>query len=273
MKIQVTTTASLLGLLVVVTLVTQVDAFVLSQPQKHDVVTCGPRCSRSLRTTSLLYLQKSWFTPDTDDDNDDENDEGRLVTREMLHRDLLQDPQVKRKRKNGKQGYQPLDNRDYLPFSVRKVTPDPYTHHDIKQAKQTRTDGGQQQQQQRHQRKMTDLDHHLTPLSKKKGGVSTTTASRLVQYNKKDGRDTSTVLGEFQLDKSTTSGDIIVVGNKEYQVQTARCQYKYAGGQRFVMIRKILEVKEVTRVYKEEALFRQYESSPSRLLDQPLNLE
>lgn len=211
-----------------------------------------------------LYLRKSWFAPDSDEEDDDDDDEDRLVTREMLHRELLKDPQVKRKRKNGKEGYKPLDNRDHLPFSVRKVTPDPYTHSEIKKAKQIRNTDGK--------RKRTDLDHHLTPVSKKKSGGSTT-ASRLIESNKKGGRDVSTVLGEFQLDKSTTSGDVIVVGDKEYQVQTARCQYKYAGGQRFVMVRKILEVKEVTRVYKEEALIRQYESSPSRVPDQPPNLE
>ncbi|KAL3910365.1 MAG: hypothetical protein SGILL_007719, partial [Bacillariaceae sp.] len=121
-------------------------------------------------------------------------------------------------------------------------------------------------------RKRTDLDHHLTPAPKKKSGGSC--SSRLITNKKKDGVDTSTVLGEFQLDKSTTSGDIIVVGDREYQVQKARCQYKYAGGQRFVMVRKILEVKEVTRVYKEESLIRQYESSPSQPYpDKPPNLE
>jgi hypothetical protein len=259
-----------LSLVAVTISITQVDAFLNGRSRHTIVVTCDTSgCSKHLPTMSPLQLQKSWFTPDSDDcDKDDQGDVDRLlVTREMLHRDLLQDPQVKRKRKNGKEGYRPLDNRDHLPFSVRKVTPDPYTPNAMKKAKQNRSDTGQR-------RKRTDLDHHLTPVSKKKGGGSTTTTtSRLVQCSKTDESDTSTVLGEFQLDKSTTSGDIIVVGNKEYQVQTARCQYKYAGGQRFVMVRKILEVKEVTRVYKEEALFRQYESSPSRLMDQPLNLE
>jgi hypothetical protein len=198
--------------------------------------------------------------PDSDDDGDNDDE---LVTREMLHRDLLQDPQVKRKRKNGKEGYKPLDNRDHLPFSVRKITPDPYTHAEIKKAQQKNVGG---------KRKRTDLDHHLTPAPKTKSGGSC--SSRLITSNKKDGIDTSTVLGEFQLDKSTTSGDIVLIGDREYQVQKARCQYKYAGGQRFVMVRKILEVKEVTRVYEEEALIRQFKSSPSQPYpDKPLNLE
>ena len=79
------------------------------------------------------------------------------------------------------------------------------------------------------------------------------------------------MLGEFKLDKSTTSGDVIVIGDKEFQVQTARCQYRYAGGQRFVMVRKILEVKEVTRVAKEESLMRNYKKSNSS--EVPLELE
>ena len=59
------------------------------------------------------------------------------------------------------------------------------------------------------------------------------------------------------------TSDVIVLGDKEYQVQKARCQYKYAGGKRFFMVRKILEVKEVTRLRNEEALMKQYKSSSS----------
>lgn len=179
-----------------------------------------------------LSLQKGWFAPDNDD-----SDEDRLVTREMLQRELLEDPQVKRKRKNGKggEGYKPLDNRDSLPFSVRKITPDPYTHPEIKNSKRKTA-----------RTKKTDLDHQLTP-------------SRLYQCT--DGKDISTLLGDFKLDKSTTSGDIIVIGYREFRVEKARCQYKYVGGQRFVMARKILEVKEVTRVEKEEYIMQQFKQS------------
>jgi hypothetical protein len=162
---------------------------------------------------------------------DDEEDEP--VTREQFQRDLLEDPTVRRKKKNGR--YKPLDNRDHLPFAVKKVTPDPYTHPEIKKDKRTTT-----------RTKKSDLDSHMT-------------SSRLFTEN--DSGDT-TLLGEFKLDKSTTSGDKIMIGESEYQVQTARCQYRYAGGKRFVMVRKILEVKEVTRVEKEEFLKQQFEMSP-----------
>jgi len=139
---------------------------------------------------------------------DDEDDKERLVTREMLQRDLLNDPSVKRKNKKGK-GYQPLDNRDHLPFAVKQITPDPYTHPDIKRDNQIRLPRG----------KKSDLEMIGARLSLRQD-------------------DTSSFLGEFQLDKSTTSGDIIELANgRQYRVQTARCQYKYAGGQRFVMVR------------------------------------
>ncbi|KAL3941116.1 MAG: hypothetical protein SGBAC_004478 [Bacillariaceae sp.] len=175
---------------------------------------------------SSLNLQKGWFVPDDEEDD--------LVTREEFQRDLLGDPKVKRKKKNGR--YRTVDNSDHLPFAVKKITPDPYTHPEVKKDKRKAA-----------KTKKTDLDHHMTN-------------SRLFQEN--DTGDT-TLLGEFKLDKSTTSGDVVMIGEREYLVQTARCQYKYAGGKRFVMVRKILEVKEVTRVQKEELLLQSFEMSPS----------
>ena len=133
-------------------------------------------------------------------------------------------------------------------------------------------------------RKKTDLDHHLSAAKshnfvasksnyksrKNMSNISdvSTTPSRLVERQRKNkttgdyDHSLTTVLGEFELDKSTTSGDVILLGNKEYRVETARCQYKYAGGQRFVMVRKILEVKELNRVADEKALLRQFNLSP-----------
>ena len=68
------------------------------------------------------------------------------------------------------------------------------------------------------------------------------------------------VVGEFALDKSTNCGDVIEVGDgTEYVVQKSRCQYKYAGGQRFIMVRKILEVKEVKRLMVEKEVKELFE--------------
>lgn len=209
-----------------------------SSMQSGSAVT--QRAPFSLR--SALELQKGWFVPDderedADDNNDDDGDSNNgLVTREMLQRDLLADPQVQRKTRKG-QGYKPLDNRDHLPFAVKQITPDPYTRQEVKK-----------QRQHKSKFKRSDLELQLM-------------SSRLTLTTNND--DSSTLLGEFQLDKSTTSGDIISLANgKHYRVETARCQYKYAGGQRFVMCRKILEVKEITRSIQEAELERQLAASP-----------
>lgn len=207
-----------------------------------------------------LSLQKGWLDIDREDDDD-------LVTREDLNRDMLGlEPKVKRKNRKG-QGYKPLDNRDHLPFSVRTKTPDdPY-----KTRFQRKKEELSNKNINRDRRKKTDLDRHLSAAKSQTSKINdaSTTPSRLIERKRKkktsSNHDDSvtTVLGEFELDKSTTSGDVIILGNKEYRVETARCQYKYAGGQRFVMVRKILEVKELTRVADEKVLLRQYNSSQS----------
>jgi len=218
-----------------------------------------------------LSLQKGWL------DNDREDDD-TLVTREDFHRDMLGlEPKVIRKDRKGRV-YKPLDNRDHLPFSVRIKTPDdPY---------KTRYQKQKEEQSNmiinRDRRKKTDLDRHLSAAKrhdfvtckvndnesiKNTNRIIDATAapSRLIERKRKKHDDSvTTILGEFNLDKSTTSGDVIILGNKEYRVETARCQYKYAGGQRFVMVRKILEVKELARVEDEKALLQQFNSSPSQ---------
>lgn len=64
------------------------------------------------------------------------------------------------------------------------------------------------------------------------------------------------VLGSFEFDKDTNCGDLLQVGDREFEVVTARSQFKYAGGKRFVMVRKILEVKEISRIAEEATLKR-----------------
>lgn len=208
-----------------------------------------------------LSLQKGWL------DHEDDDEDG-LVTREDFNRDMLgMEPKVKRKNRKGK-GHKPLDNRDHLPFSVRTETPgDPYKNRYQKEKEQ------QLRKNRGPRSKKTDLDRHMLAYTRRhsdKNGKSkkdSTAPSRLVQRRSKkkidDNKSMMTILGEFELDKSTTSGDVIVLGEKEYRVETARCQYKYAGGQRFVMVRKILEVKELIRVESEAVLSRQYKLSPS----------
>ena len=85
-----------------------------------------------------------------------------------------------------------------------------------------------------------------------------------IYRRKKDG-SLDQILGEFALDKATNCGDVIDVGNgMEYQVQKARCQYKYVGGKKFVMTRKILEVKEMKRILVEKEVKQLFENDGSQ---------
>lgn len=248
-----------------------VDAF---YPPIHSPSKTFASCAGSLpKRSHALSLQKGWF-----DNGDQEGEEDGLVTRDDLNRDLLgmENPKIKRKNRKGR--YKPLDNRDHLPFSVR-IEDDPYKtryEREVDRQSEKKIEGTS---------KKTDLDRQMLAATRRnaKGKKdSATTPSRLVQRrsNKKNKADDESkamqVLGEFELDKSTTSGDIIVLGDKEFRVETARCQYKYAGGQRFVMVRKILEVKELKRVQNEEVLQRQYDLSSSissTLYDDPEEAE
>lgn len=145
-----------------------------------------------------------------------------------------------------------MDNRDALPFVVKVVTPDPYTNREqMKLAARKASD--KKKAAKKGGRNLVGMDRSI------KDGIA---ASLFEQ--KKDG-ELQKVLGEFHLDKSTTCGDVVSVGDTQFEVQKARCQYKYAGGKRFVMVRKILEVKEVQRVAVEVSLKKQLEKTKSSL--------
>lgn len=157
-----------------------------------------------------------------------------VVTREIFLRDMLEDPKVKRKRKGS--GYRVLDNRDSLPYQVQISTPDPYTHPEIKR-------------------------RNAKKVRKRPDAVEEQIASSLFTSQNESKDNTETLLGEFSLDKLTTTGDLIEIGNVTYKVIKHRCQYKYAGGKRFVMVRKILHVTEIGRLQTEEYLKRQLKLS------------
>jgi hypothetical protein len=201
-----------------------------------------PLISTARRRRTALALNDEDASPDDDDD---------IVTKEMFLRDLLKGPatdngdEVVVKTKKGKgagsrnknQGYKVLDNRDILPFAVQLQTPDPYTHPEIKKK-------------------------NAVIKKKRKDAVEEQIASTLYRTDRSssnnNNNDDNTLLGEFSLDKHTTTGDLLLIGDSEYKVVRHRCQYKYAGGQRFVMVRKILEVKEVGRLLSEQYLQRQW---------------
>lgn len=225
-----------------------------------------------------------------DKKNSDVGDENEFITKEMFLRNILNNDEeqieddeeveewpnsvnndngekkeliqgkTKRKKRNGSQ-YKVLDNRDNLPFLVKVTTPDPYTNNEIMQknarmnteqlakgskSKKNKKDGGSYRR------------HNLVGMD----GVDSIASS--IYKRKKDG-SLDQILGEFKLDKSTNCGDIVDVGDGvEYQVQKTRCQYKYVGGKKFVMTRKILEVKEVKRLLVEKEVRQMFENDGNR---------
>jgi hypothetical protein len=215
------------------------SAFILAVPV---VPSLAKRC----RTIDRSLWQSN------DDDNASSStgsEDDEVVTKEMFLRDVLQPPAeeeaiVKKKRKKGShKEYKVMDNRDRLPFSITVQTPDPYTHPDVKKKnavvpKKTRRDA---------------IEDQIASTVYRTNGASTSSESN----------SDKTWLGEFSLDKYTTTGDSIVLPQSgvEYKVVRHRCLYKYGGGQRFVLVRKILEVKEVGRLLSEQYLQRQWQNS------------
>jgi len=183
---------------------------------------------------------------DENERNDDDSPE--LITREMFQRAMLE-PTVKRKKRNGS-NYKVLDNRDSLPFTVKVMTPDPYTKASQKRKDAIRNTKLNKEKSNKKSYRKKDL------LNLSNGSSDAFIAASL--FNKMDDGSLEKVVGEFHLDKNTNCGDIIEVGENDYEVVKARCQYKYAGGARFVMVRKVLEVKEVTRIAQENYLNRQF---------------
>jgi hypothetical protein len=220
--------------------------------------TFSRRGSARSNSPPLAALDRSTGHDDTEGDWKKE-----VVTKEMFLRDILEpretdtavpdeddDVSVRTKKKGKKRfsEYKVLDNRDILPFRVTLDTPDPYTHPEVKKKNAART-----------RKHGNSVEEHL---------IKSTLYN--INKNRKSGdggsgqkvdpavEELGTLLGEYQLGKDTTTGDILLIGNSEYKVIRHRCQYKYAGAQRFVMVRKILEVKEVGRLLSESALKRQW---------------
>jgi len=170
------------------------------------------------------------------------------------------DAKVKRKKKNG---FKTIDNRDDLPFIVKVSSPGPHTEKDARVDKDNRN--------QLNKRKRKSSAKRIVHDSLDVDSVDSISSSLFKVQ--KDG-SLLKVLGEFSLDKSTTSGDIIqVVDGTEYQVQKSRCLYKYAGGKKFSLFRKILEVKEVKRIQAEEDLTRMFKKDMFTAEDHPSELQ
>ena len=206
-------------------------------------------------TKYIISTTTTLFESMDSSNNETENEE--LITKEMFLREMLADPledtsaTVKRKKKNGT-SYRTIDNRDSLPFLVKVATPDPYTNNDeMKQNARKNTENAKKKGNKK-DNLIGKRRHNLIGMDGKDSIDSSI-------YTRADDGSMHKIIGQFALDKSTNCGDIIEIGDgTEYLVQKARCQYKYAGGKRFVMTRKILEVKEIKRVVIEQEINRIY---------------
>jgi hypothetical protein len=238
------------------------------------------RIENMISKMTSLHSKKNNINNEEDDDGDDD-----LVTKEMFLRNMLdgnendnleeysddnktdqnneeplQQGKTKRKKRNGSH-YRVLDNRDNLPFLVKVTTPDPYTNNEImeKNARKNTEQLAKGSKSKKNGKKDANTKrHNLIGMD----GVDSIASS--IYKRKKDG-SLDQILGEFALDKSTNCGDIVDVGDgMEYQVQKARCQYKYVGGKKFVMTRKILEVKEVRRMLVEREVKQLFDNDGSQ---------
>lgn len=221
-------------------------------PQASTTSAIGFRdtVAKPYRHSPRLIRRASQKPVGNDEEDDQEEDEQERITRDQFYRDLMglsetensndQDEQQqqqqkspKKKGKNQKYGStkRPHDNRDSLPFLVQVMTPpeEPY--------------------------------EQVIKKTKKK--------SKRKREGKADNNDDDDLgivgetLGEFAFEKNTGSGDKIEIDNQIYLVQRARCQYRYAGAQKFVMVRKILQVKPMQRAMQEDYILRQWNAAPA----------
>ena len=212
-----------------------------------------------------------------EDDEHSEEETSDSISQRSSSSESHKDPSsgtVRRKKKNGSQ-YRVIDNRDDLPFLVKVTTPDPYTNneemknqaHKISKIQKEMVKKSKQKKTKKRKNESSPTRRNLTGMAGKDSIASSI-------YTRAHNGDLHKVLGEFLLDKSTNCGDIIQVGNDvEYQVQRARCQYKFAGGKKFVVTRKILEVKEVKRILVEKEVKNLFEMDGNKERDDPPMLE
>jgi hypothetical protein len=228
------------------------------QPISGFLMMCTPAPPSSRRSRISLQLKAS-SNHDADDfssmdkkgsddeekNNDkeaEEEEEQERITNEQIYREIMGIPpetENKKKSKNTNNKQQsikrPHDNRDKLPFLVQVMTPgeEPYQQQALQQ----------QQTLQKNSKKKS-----------KKGMSSGSVETEAV----------GETLGEFAFEKNTSSGDKIEIDNQVYVVQKAKCQYRYAGGQKFEMVRKILQVKPVQRAMQEDYILRQWNAPPAK---------
>ena len=149
----------------------------------------------------------------------DDEDDG-LVTKEQFLREMMSSESARRKKK-GSNEYKPHDNRDALPFIVKVKTPDPYTKpEDMLADAKYNTEMAQRGKKSKLSGKKISS---LVGMDERFDANNSISAS--ISVRQKDGT-LYKVLGQFDLDKNTNCGDTLQVGEREFEVVTARSQFK-----------------------------------------------
>lgn len=200
----------------------------LVHPSQFD----GSRTSRWNSAQSRLLAQ--YFESGEFMNGDEEEEE--LIAKEQLFRGMMFDESSKKKPKGKQKAIKkPHDNRDNLPFLVQVLTPPTEPYETIQKKKK----------KSKKQRRRGDYD----------------------DPENDDGSVVGETLGEFKFEKNTGSGDKIEIDEQVYLVTRAKCQYRYAGAQKFEMVRKILQVKPVQRAMQEDYILRQFNAPSARESD------
>lgn len=189
-----------------------------------------------------------------DEEHDMNNDLGDEVQKLASSSSTSSAQSAARRKKNGSKEYrhtlQTNDDRDALPFIVTVNTPHPYTPPEkmIQEARKISIEAQGSSSSQSAAR--------IRGRSRTRAGTNgSSSISATVSALRADG-SLQCVLGEFTFDASTNCGDLLCISNKEYEVVSARSQFRYAGNRTFVLVRKVLEVKEILRIAEEASLKR-----------------
>ena len=158
--------------------------------------------------------------------------------------------------------------RNALPFIVTVNVPDPYTHpkHIVKEAiKNSKAttppvNNNSKSLPARIRRSSSSRTDGRTT-GGGGGGRVTSSISATVSALRADG-SLQSVLGEFTFDATTNCGDLLLIANAEYEVISAKSQFRYAGNRKFVLVRKVLVVKEISRIAEEASLRRLMDRVP-----------
>lgn len=194
---------------------------VLLGHQLHGIHGFAPPAFSVAHTNSCNTLIQQYMSISKWNDEyksqDDEDDD--LITKEQFLRDMLSPDSARRKKKGSKE-YKPHDNRDALPFIVKVKTPHPYTKPEdmLEEARYNSEMAKRGKKSKFGGKKISNLVGMDERYSKDAISAS-------ISVRRKDGT-LYKVLGQFELDKNTNCGDTIEVGEREFEVVTARSQFK-----------------------------------------------